>query len=109
MQPASVALSRLLHMLYVCDEMGQEFTMPIKIGVDNTAAITFASGTVKKSKIRHIDARQDWVQALRDAELMKLVKVDTKGNYADLMTTILNPETFTNLQDIQYDGQCGNP
>ena len=60
----SVALSRLQHMSYVCDEMGQEFEMPVKIGVDNATAITFASGTVKKSELRHIDARQDWVQAL---------------------------------------------
>ena len=73
--------------------------MPIEIGVDNATAITFASGTVKKSKLRHIDARQDWVQALRDSELVKLVKVPTKDNYADLMTKILEPETFTNLRD----------
>ena len=79
--------------------MGQEFEIPIEIGVDNATAITFASGTVKKSKLRHIDARQDWVQALRDSELVKLVKVPTKDNYADLMTKILEPETFTNLRD----------
>ena len=96
---ASVALSRLLYMSYACDEMGQAFDMPIEIGVDNATAITFASGTVKKSKLRHIDARQDWVQALRDSELVKLVKVPTKDNYADLMTKILEPETFTNLRD----------
>jgi hypothetical protein len=48
---ASVALSRLLYMSYVCDEMGQEFEMPIEIGVDNATAITFASGTVKKSTV----------------------------------------------------------
>ena len=73
--------------------------MPIEIGVDNATAITFASGTVKKSKLRHIDARQDWVQALRDSKLVKLIKVDTKDNYADLMTKILEPETFANLRD----------
>ena len=58
---ASVALSRLLHMSYVYDEMGQGFEMPIENGVDNATAITFAAGTVKKGKLRHIDARQDWV------------------------------------------------
>ena len=45
---ASVALSRLMHMSYVCDKMGQEFPMPIEIGVDNATAITFAAGTVKE-------------------------------------------------------------
>ena len=51
-----------------------------------------------KSKLRHIEAGQDSVQALRDAELVKLVKVNTKDNFADLMAKILDPETFTNLQ-----------
>ena len=40
-----------------------------------------------------------YIQALRDSELVKLVKVDTKDNYADLMTKILDPETFANLRD----------
>ena len=69
--------------------------MPIAIGVDNATAITFAAGTVEKGKLRHIDARQDWVQALQDSELAKLVKVDTKENYADIMTKIPDPGTLT--------------
>ena len=71
--------------------------MPVESGVDNVTVITFAAGTVKKGKLRHIDARQDWVQALRDSELVKLVKVGTKENYTNIMTKILNPDTFTTL------------
>ena len=63
---ASVALSRLLHMSYVCNEMGQEFELLIQICVDNVTAITFAVGTVKRGKLRHIDARQGRVQAPQD-------------------------------------------
>ena len=48
------------------------------------------------------------MQALRDSELVKLVKVPTKDNYADLMTKILEPETFTNLRDGMMV-KCGNP
>ena len=73
--------------------------MPIEIGVDNATAITFAAGTVKKGKLRHIDATEDWVQALRDSELVKLVKVGTKENYADIMTRILDPSTFAALRE----------
>ena len=72
---ASVALSQPLYMSYVCNEMGQEFEMLIEIGVNNAAAITFTKGTVKKGKLRHTDARQDWVQVLQDSDLMKLMKV----------------------------------
>ena len=45
---ASVALGRLLHMSYVCDEMGREFEMPLRIGVDKATAVTFAAGTVNR-------------------------------------------------------------
>ena len=72
---ASVMLSRTLYLSYVSDELGIPFETPIKIQVDNQTALSFATGTVKKSKLRHIDARQDWVQALRDATLVKLAKV----------------------------------
>ena len=43
---------------------------------------------MKKSKLQHIDTWQDWVQALCALELVKLVKVNMKANYADLMTSL---------------------
>ena len=49
--------------------------------------------------MRHIDARQGWVMALRDGDLVKLVKVDTKDNLADLGTKLLDPDTFERLRD----------
>ena len=96
---ASVMLSRTMYLSYVNEELGIPYELPIEIAVDNTTAIAFASGTVKKSKMRHIDARQDWVQALRDGDLVKLVKVDTKNNLADLGTKVLDPDTFERLRD----------
>ena len=85
---ASVMLSRTMYLSYVSDELGIPFETPIKIQVDNQTALSFATGTVKKSKLRHIDARQDWVQALRDANLVKLAKVHTRDNLADLGTKL---------------------
>ena len=96
---ASVMLSRTLYLSYVSDELGIPFETPIKIQVDNQTALSFATGTVKKSKLRHIDARQDWVQALRDATLVKLAKVHTSDNLADLGTKLLEPDTFEGLRD----------
>ena len=78
--------------------MGQEFPRCLSRLASTTRQLS-PSDTVKKSKLRHIDARQDWVQALRDSELVKLVKVNMKDNYANLMTKILDPETSTNLRD----------
>ena len=42
----------------------------MKVQVDNTTAELFAKGTVKNSKLRHIDLRQEWVRTLRDKEII---------------------------------------
>ena len=42
------------------------------------------------------------MQAIRDSEQVKLVKVDTKENYADLMAKILDPGTFANFGTVGW-------
>ena len=61
---------------------------PFTIHVDNTTAIAFSEGSVRKSKLKHIDARQHWVEWLRSRELCKLKHVDTKSNLADFYTNL---------------------
>ena len=46
------------------------------------------------SRLRHVDARQEWVQALRDSKLVKAVHVDTTENLSDLFTKALDLGTF---------------
>ena len=58
------------------------------IGVDNATVVAFANGTVKRSKICDLDAQQDWVIAMRDSNICKLWKVDTKENESDLLAKI---------------------
>ncbi len=41
-----------------------------------------------------MDARQAWVQALRDSKLVKAVHVDTTANLRDLFTKALDLATF---------------
>ena len=55
----SAGLSQGLWLLvsYISGELGVSFPTPVCIGVDNTAAVACTNGTVKRSKIRHIDAR----------------------------------------------------
>ena len=83
---------------YICDELGMAYDLPIKLQVDNAAAIAFGDGRVRRTKMKHIDVRQEWVRALRDSEVCKLSKVDTKLNLADLFTKILDPDTFERLR-----------
>ena len=51
------------------------------------------------AKLRHIDARQSWVEALRDENIVKLIKVDTHDNLADLNSKLLNSVRFEYLVD----------
>ena len=96
---ASVALNELLHLGYVTSELGYDYPKPIHLEVDNATAILFAKDTVRRSKLRHIDARMAWVEALRDETIVKFIKVGTEDNLADLNSKLLTPVRFAYLVD----------
>ena len=60
-------------------------------------AITFWKDQVRRSKLCHIDCRQAWVEALHDERIVKLIKVDTSDNLADLNSKLLNVVRFEYL------------
>ena len=76
---ASVALNEILHLSYIADEMGMQMDMPLQLDVDNSTAIAFSKGRVRRGKLKHIDVRQAWVDVLRDSSIVKLEYVNTKG------------------------------
>ena len=96
---ASVALSEVLHMSYVASELGIEMKLPLAIHVDNAAAIAFSKGHVRRTKLKHIDVRQAWVEAVRDSKVCVLDKVNTSDNLADFFTKILDTDRFQDLRD----------
>ena len=77
---SSIALAEFLHITYVNEEMGFGKIKPISTLVDSSIAIAFAKCATKRSKLRHVDCRQQWVQALRDRTICDLVKVGTDDN-----------------------------
>ena len=97
---ASVALTEVLHLSYIVEEMGDSMGLPLEIKVDNTTAIAFSKGNVRRSKLKHIDVRQSWVEWLRDKSLVNLSHVDTKLNLADFFTKLLDLESFTRLRSM---------
>ena len=72
---------------------------PINILVGNSTGIAFAKCATKRSKLRHIDCRQRWVQALHDCTICDLVKVGTDDNLSDIFTKILG-QTSLSLCEI---------
>ena len=78
--------------------MGDPMSMPLALQVDNAAAVAFAKGRVRRTKMKHIDVRQAWVMALRDADVVQVEKVGTDDNLADLFTKILDYDRFDELR-----------
>ena len=57
-----------------------------------------------KSKLKHVDCRQEWVRVLRDRDICTPVHVDRKDNLADLFTKILTAPEFERLRgQIMYN------
>ena len=97
---ASVALTEIMHLAYIIEEMGDQVVYPLDLRVDNTTCIAFSKGNVRRSKLKHIDVRQQWVEWLRSQDLVNLSYVDTKVNPADFFTKILDIDTFIRLRDM---------
>ena len=95
---ASVALTEVMHLAYIVEEMGGSMPLPYDLRVDNTTAIAFSKGNVMRSKLKHIDVRQQWVEWLRNKEPVNLTHVGSKLNMADFFTKLLDHETFCRLR-----------
>ena len=76
-----------------------EFPYPITLEVDNETARIFANASAQRSKLKHIDCRQEWVKTLRDKSIVKVEHIPTKDNLADLFTKILSVGDFVRLRD----------
>ena len=80
----------IMGLSYVVEEMGMTFPIPFTLEMDNDAARTLCLGSAHKTKLKHIDCRQECVRCLRDRKTMTPVHVDSKDNDADLFTKILS-------------------
>ena len=79
---------------YVVEELGLPFEKPFYLEIDNDAARIWIRGSGGRTKLKHIDCRQEWVLTLRDKKLLVPVHIDTALNRADLFTKILPPKIF---------------
>ena len=89
----------LMGLSYIADEMNIEFPMPFTLEMDNAAAKIFCDGSASKTRLKHIDARQEWVQMLRRKDIVKAQHVPSEHNLADIFTKILPKSTFIRLRD----------
>lgn len=96
---AANATYDFLHISYVAEEAGILVQLPIIMQIDNTACEAFINHTAFRTKLKHIDCRQEWVRLIRDKEVLLPTHVDSADNLADLFTKILDRGTFERLRD----------
>ena len=76
-------------------ELGVNTPEPVVVQVDNQQAISFQRNTCLLSKMRGIiDMRWAWVKELRNKKKIKVLKVDTESNKADIFTKCLPAGKF---------------
>ena len=69
------------------EELGATLPYPIVIQVDNSQAISFQRSTCLVSKLRGlVDLRWAWVCELRDQNKVRVTKVSSENNKADVLT-----------------------
>ena len=88
-----------LHISYIAEEAGIDILLPIILQIDNAACEAFINHTAFRTKLKHIDCRQEWVRMIRDKSILKPVHVESALNLADLFTKILDRATFERLRD----------
>ena len=93
------ATMSIMGLSYVVEEMGMAFPIPFTLEMDNDAARIFCIGAAHKTKLKHIDCRQEWVRTLRNRDIMTPVHIDSELNDADLFTKILARGPFEKVHN----------
>lgn len=95
------SINDALYFSYIVSEMGADFPMPFRLSTDATTAKVFAMGTAMRSRMKHIDQRQGWVGACRDARIVDAVYGKGEDNNADIGTKgyFKHPKQFEERRD----------
>jgi hypothetical protein len=83
---ASEAAQEALWLRYILSELKFDQAQATLIGEDNQAAIYVSESQGHHSTMKHIDTRNMWINDHVKANNVKLVKVPTAQNVADLLT-----------------------
>ena len=102
-------ISDILYFSYMLEEMGQtHFPMPCRIFTDAKTAEIFAMGTAARTRLQHIDKRQEWVMMCRDSRISFAKHVKGIFNLADIGTKCFGgkPREFASMVDKMF---CNAP
>nr|GFC05303.1 hypothetical protein [Tanacetum cinerariifolium] len=67
------------------------------IYIDNSSTIYIIKNPVLHSKTKHIEIRHNFIREFNEKKLIKVVKIPTENNFADLLTKAFDVERFQYL------------
>ena len=79
---------RIMGLSHEVAELGIPFPKPWTLQIDNQAALAFIFDSVPRSKLRHIDCRQQWIVAMRNQLTVLVTHAPSEWNKSDLFTTL---------------------
>lgn len=79
---------------HVLRDLGFEQKEPTRIDMDNTGAISFSENQTHHSRMKHIDLRKFFLRELIDQKAVRLSKVSSSQNPADILTKNLGEKPF---------------
>jgi hypothetical protein len=86
---ASETCRRLITARRLCADLGVRHDNRINFAVDSTGAIGVATAPSVSTKMRHVSRHDMFVRALVQSRFVKLQRIDTKENPADVLTKSL--------------------
>ena len=81
-----------------------EQELPFVVHEDNTGAIFIAQNPQVGARTKHIDVRYHFTKELIEEGKMKVMYVNTKNNYADILTKNIGSESFNRLKHDVRNG-----
>ena len=71
-----------------------------KVHCDSQSALDLSKNSMYHSRTKHIDIRYHWIREAMEQQLLKLVKIHTKENPADMLTKVVTSEKLELCRDI---------
>jgi hypothetical protein len=85
---------------YLVKELGQKIKLPIKLRMDNQAAIASIMDGASSSKSKHVDIKHKFIKDLYRRKIIQPSYVTTNNMKADILTKIMPGPNFVRLRTL---------
>ena len=94
---AAQCLQEMLFLKQVLEEINQNLKLPMKIMIDNTAAMELGNKWSAGKRTKHIDVRYHLLRDMINVGIFELDFVRSENNVADIFTKNVSEELFWNV------------